>query len=384
MPDFGKNKALISVFIAAAVFATGVFCVSPKAADAKVTKWQKTLERNHVPRSLWAMYLPTINHSEYDKATASLRKSKPSSKSTSASLGPEIAVGLWYFGKNDVFRIEANKTYNIRRSDGSVIARVSGGTETKVKYGDDGNLIVYGSISTKTVNDKVIFDAADGNNSNLILDIHRSIKPEWGDYSHVRGKIEVNYYRGKDIYGRNLSKTVRQIWVINKLPLEQYAWGSGETTGTGNTNGTRALLTAYRTYGKWYIDNANKYKSYGFKIRSDAGSQLYLGYDREKKFPKVRKAAEATRGYVVVYKGDAILAAYCSSTDGRTRKLSGYPYLKSVSDPYGKRKGLRPGQGGNHMWGLSANGAFGYAKHGKSWIWILTHYYSKTSVSRKY
>lgn len=352
-------------------------------AKAEVTKWQKLLEKNKVPRSLWAGYLPTINHSEYLKATESIRNRKSSSSkksSAGSSLGPEIAVGLWYFSKGDVFKIEANKRYNIKDKDGKIIARVSGDSETKVKYGGDGNLIVYGSITAKTINDKVTFDAADGNNSNLIFDANQPGDP----YDHFRGKIEVNYYHGKDIYNRR-SSSVTQIWVINKLPIEQYVWGMGETTGTGPKNHVRVMTTIFRTYGKWYIDNATKYKPLGFKIRSDSGSQIYGGYDWEKGHTNIRKAAQETRGYVSTYKGDAILAAYCSYTDGHTRKLAGYPYLRSVKDhKKGTIKGLKPGQNGNHMWGLSAHGAIGWAEDGKSWTWILKHYYSKTTVSRKY
>jgi peptidoglycan hydrolase-like amidase len=50
----------------------------------------------------------------------------------------------------------------------------------------------------------------------------------------------------------------------------------------------------------------------------------------------------------------------------------------------GTKKGLKPGEGGNHMWGLSANGAIGYAKDGKSWEWILKHYYTKVDIDSAY
>lgn len=302
-----------------------------------------------------------------------------------SSLGPEIAVGLWYNSRDDIFKIGANKAYNIKDKNGNVIAQVAGDSTTRVKYDDDGKLKVYSSIAETLVDDNVTFDAADGNNSDIIFDTDHSIKSEWGDYSHFRGKIEVNYYHGDDIYNGNSSSTT-QIWIINKLPLEQYVWGAGETTGTGDSDHVRVMTTIFRTYGKWYIDNATKYKPMGFKIRSDAGSQIYLGYDREEKFPKVRQAAEETRGRIVKYKGETALTPYCSYTDGKTRKMgSDYPYLKSVKDhKKGTKKSLKPGEGGNHMWGLSANGALGYAEDGKSWEWILKHYYSGVDINSAY
>ncbi len=363
---------------------------------SKVTKWQLKLEAAGIPQSFWQKCLPTVKRSEYNRVkklwAASGGAATSSATVQPSSLGPEIAVGLWYNSKDDVFKIDANKAYNIRKTEGGeVVAQVAGNSTTKVKYEGDGKLKVYNSIAETLVDDEVWFDAADGDNSNIIFDVHHSIKPKWGDYSHFRGKIEVNYYHGEDIYNGG-SETVTQIWIINKLPLEQYVWGAGETTGTGDDDHVRVMTTIFRTYGKWYIENATKYggesgkSKLGFKIRSDSGSQIYLGYDREQKFPRVRQYAEETRGRIVKYKGETALTPYCSYTDGRTRKMgSDYPYLKSVKDhKKGTKKGLKPGDGGNHMWGLSAHGALGYAEDGKSWEWILKHYYSKVDIDAAY
>jgi len=297
-----------------------------------------------------------------------------------ASLGPEISVGLWHFSKTDTFKITASKNYNIRKSNGDVIAQVSGNSATQVRYEDDGDLEVYGSINSTIVSDKVVFDAADGDNDSMIFDVNTP----GDDYDHFRGKIEVNYYHGNDIYNGN-SSSVTQIWVVNVLPLEHYVWGMGETTGTGPDDHVRVMTGIFRTYGKWYIDNATKYKPLGFKIRSDSGSQIYGGYDWEKDHPNIKKAAEETRGKIMTYEGETVLAAYCSYTDGKTRALKGYPYLKSVKDhKKGTKKDLNPGDNGNHMWGLSAHGALGYAEDGKSWEWILKHYYTDVDISGVY
>ena len=445
MKKFFRYKPIFVSAVLAIFVAGGVFCVAPNQAKAaKPTKWQKMLEKNDVDRALWQKYLPKITRSEYNKVkkknSGSVNvQAQVKSKVTkwqrkleqrgidpalwqkylpkisrkecnkvlklwkkmgsvgqtavqTSSLGPEIAVGMWYNSKDDIFKIKADKPYRIKDKDGNVIVpEIAGDSTTRVKYGGDGKLKVYSSIAETLVDDNVTFDAAGENNADIIFDVDRSIKPEWGDYSHFRGKIEVNYYHsdGKDDFGDiyNGCKTcaVTQIWIINKLPLEQYVWGAGETTGTAGSDHARVMTTIFRTYGKWYIDNATKYKPMGFKIRSDAGSQIYLGYDREQKFPKVRQAAEDTRGRIVMYKGETALTPYCSYTNGKTRAMKGYPYLKSVKDhKKGTKKSLKPGEGGNHMWGLSANGAIGYAQDGKSWTWILKHYYSKVNISGIY
>jgi hypothetical protein len=358
---------------------------------AKKTKWQLMLEKNGVDPAIWQRFLPRISRKDYNRIKKLV--GAPSAPSQPASsLGPDIAVGLWYFTKDDSnpFKISANKTYNIKDSDGHVLKQIAGDTETRVEYDDDGNLRVYGSIDSTKVNDKVIFDAADGDNSSIVFDANR---PD-DSYDHFRGEIDVNYYHGEDKYNGN-GTTITQIWVVNKLPLEQYVWGMGETTGTGPKDHVRVMTTIFRTYGYWYIENATKYNALGFKIRSDSGSQIYGGYDWEKDHADIREAADATRAQIIMYKGEAALTPYCSYTDGWTRPYpktkksskpsSDYPYLKSVKDnKEGVKKGLKPGEGGNHMWGLSAHGALGYAKAGKSWTWILQHYYSKVDIKGAY
>ncbi|MCX6762687.1 MAG: hypothetical protein NT093_02810 [Candidatus Moranbacteria bacterium] len=382
-----KKFAYISIVIAVFFATSAGFFVPQNIAEAKkstITKWQKKLEKNGVNATLWQRYLPKVSRGEYNKVMKLVKKMGASATQTevaaqTVSLGPEIAVGLWNFSKSDTFKINANKAYNIRNGDGGIIAQVAAASTTKVKYDDNGKLEVSGSIASTLVPDKVLFDAADGDNSTLICDAHAS-----DSYDQYRGKIEVKYYHGDDIYGGS-STSVTQIWVINKLPLEQYVWGMGETTGTGDADHVRVMTTIFRTYGDWYIENATKYKPLGFKIRSDSGSQIYGGYDWEKNHLKIKDAAEDTRGRIVKYKGEVALTPYCSYTDGKPRALKGYPYLKSVKDhKRGTKKSLKPGDGGNHMWGLSANGALGYAGDGKSWDWILKHYYSGVDIEISY
>jgi peptidoglycan hydrolase-like amidase len=387
MQKEAKFKLNILLSLAILILAGGVFFFSAPRAEAKVTKWQKMLEAGGIPQSFWQGCLPKVTRSEYNRVKNNWAKSNGTVQATEVlpSLGPEISVGLWYNSKDDIFKIDANKTYNIRKEEGGeVVAQVSGDSTTRVKYESDGKLKVYSSISETLIDGEVWFDAADGDNSSIVFDVHHDVN--YDGYDHFRGKIRVFYYDGEygDIYNGNPDSKNKQIWIINKLPLEQYVWGMGETTGTGDADHTRVMATIFRTYGQWYIDNATKYKKLGFKIRSDSGSQIYVGYNREEKYPRVRESAEETRGKIIKYKDEVALTPYCSYTDGKTRKMNGYPYLKSVKDPYGKKKGLKPGQDGNHMWGLSAHGSLGYAEHGKSWDWILKHYYSKVDISNEY
>lgn len=387
-----NTKRILSLLVLASLLISGrhIACYVPTVATAeaaKVTKWQQMLERNGVDRAFWQKYLPKVTRKEYNKIKKLLKRTNgQAAPAATSSLGPDISVGIHHFEKSDVIKIDANKNYNIKNKDGNTIAQVAAGSETKVKYDDDERLKIYGSISETTTDDRITFDAADGDNSSMIFDV--DIPND--DYDHFRGKIEVNYWHGEDIYGGG-SDTVSQIWVINELPLEHYVWGMGETTGTGPDDHVRVMATIFRTYGFWYIENATKYKRLGFKIRDDSGSQIYGGYDWEKDHPDIRQAAEETRAQIVMYKGKAALTPYCSYTDGKTRSWKDvwggddYPYLKSVKDhKKGKKSGLKQGEGGNHMVGLSAHGAIGYAEDGKAWTWILKHYYTNVDISGAY
>jgi hypothetical protein len=314
-----------------------------------------------------------------------------------ATYGPEIDVGLWSYSRDDLkdgyFRIDSNKDYVIKDKDGDKIAEVPKGKTTKVKYNGDKNLLIYKSISKKEVSKEVLFEAKDGNNSNLIFNAHRPSS----SYDQYRGKIKLKY-----------NDTDKNIWVINILPMEQYVWGMGETTGTGPIEHTKVMTTIFRTYGYWYEEYATKYLKYGFTIRSDSGSQIYRGYEWEEKYPNIKKAATKTKGIIVKYDDDVALTPYCSWSDGYTRryedgywggyksesnykkkKSSIYPWLDSVKDPYGKHSSYstkKLANAGNHMVGLIANGSVKLAgsKYKKKYDWILKYYYDDIKLKKMY
>ena len=296
------------------------------------------------------------------------------------ALGPDISVGLWSYTKSNLsdtaFTLSANKNYNIKDSNGNIIAKVSG--STKVKYDSDSYFKVYNSIDETRIKKEVYFDAADGDNTNLIFDVNRPSS----SYDHYRGKIKIRYTDSSNI------------WVINILPLEHYAWGAGETTGTGDADHTRVMSTMFRTYGYWYIKYATKYNQYGFKIKSTSDSQIYWGYDWETNYPNVKKAAQDTRGVIVSYDSDVALTPYSSWSDGKTRSFkevwgsSDYPWCKSVSDPYGKHPTMNTQalqDAGNHMVGLIAHGSLNLATdHDWNWDRILKYYYSGVALNGNY
>lgn len=298
--------------------------------------------------------------------------------------GPNITIGLHAYTKNELeensFRIKSNKGYIVKNKNGTKIATIPANTTTKVKYIDDSNhtLRIYESIPEIKTTDEITFESTDGNHIDMVFEI---VRPEM-NFSKYRGKIKLRYSNNNN---------TKRIWVINELPLEQYIWGMGEITGTGPTEYNKLMTTAYRTYGYWKILYSTKYAVEGFKVNATPGNQLYYGYEWEKRYPRIRQGAEATRGKIAKHGSDVALTPYSSWTDGRTRSFEErwgstlYPWCQSVSDPYGDYNGDYWNNAykstsdlmnsGNHMVGISAHGALSLA-HDKNWNWdrIMKYY----------
>lgn len=320
--------------------------------------------------------------------------------------GPEIKVGLKEYSrtylKEHSFKISANKKINIKGCENEddkncgneIIATVPANTDTKVKYDGDKYFRVYDSIPETKIYKQITFDSADGNNNNIIFDIHlRNYS-----YDHYRGKIRLRY-----------SDDTKRIWAINILPLEQYVWGSGELAGTGDMNYNRTMTAAIRTYGYWKIKYSTMYTYLGFKVNATPGNQIYKGYEWEQDHPRIKQAAQYTEGRIVMYKGEIALTPYFSWSDGKTRrwedgfnnvcrKITGKiskikPWLSQKNDPYGNynrfnnpdKSACTLRKEGNHMVGMTAHGALNLAtNHGWGYGKILKYYYTGVSVYQAY
>lgn len=298
----------------------------------------------------------------------------------SSSSGPEITVGIWSYQrsylKKKSFKIKANKNYRILNSDGATVSDIAADTWTSVRYKNSGKLRVLDLASPTEFDREIRFEAADGNNTDLIFEVSKPDAP----FDKYRGKIKLRY-----------SASSKKIWVVNSLPLEQYVWGMGEITGTGDEEYNKVMTTIFRSYGYWKIQYSTQYAKEGFKVNATPGNQLYYGYNWEIGHSRIKDAAQATQGITVQYQNDIALTPYSSWTDGKTRsfkevwKSDSYPHLLSVSDPYGKRDGwnaVKLKKAGNHMVGLSAHGALNLASsYDWSWQKIIKYYYTGVSLA---
>ncbi|MEG6617085.1 SpoIID/LytB domain-containing protein [Peptococcaceae bacterium 1198_IL3148] len=126
------------------------------------------------------------------------------------------------------------------------------------------------------------------------------------------------------------------ITVINYLPLEEYLYSvvSSEMYADWPTEALKAQAVVARTYALY---SNGQYLAQGFDIPANQQSQVYLGYDQETS--TTIKAVDETRGQVLTYRGQLILATFHSSSGGYTGNCGDIwhedvPYLKAKKDPY--------------------------------------------------
>lgn len=212
-------------------------------------------------------------------------------------------------------------------------------------------------------------------------------KPSWNSTLNdntFRGNLEIRY-----------AASTKSVWVINELPVESYLRGLAEVTNGQPPEYLKALITSARTYILWHMLRGGKHPNEHFDINATT-DQVYRGYGFEQRSVDPLAAVIATAGTVVTHP-DSIsslnplglaITPYSSGTDGRTRSwqevwdTGGFPWCLSVDDPYGKISNYNT-LSGNHMVGLSAAGARGYAlKENKTYDWILQHYYTGVTITK--
>jgi peptidoglycan hydrolase-like amidase len=214
-------------------------------------------------------------------------------------------------------------------------------------------------------------------------------------YNQFRGTLELRS-----------TPATKKVWLINELPMEQYISGLGETGNSGPTEFLKTLVVAARSYALFHDLRKTKHADEFYDINATT-DQVYLGYAYELKVPNLVAAVVATRGVVATHPTPvtakntvgAIVAAYSSCTDGRTRSIKEvwnldveyFPYLVSVPDPLGVctsppyPTSYLTGGGGNHMVGMSAYGAVKFARdQGKTFDWILAYYYTGITLKQVY
>lgn len=203
---------------------------------------------------------------------------------------------------------------------------------------------------------------------------------------YIRGKGTVNFNRYRGVFEIRLSK--HRTWhLVNELPLEEYLAGIAETSPNSPMEYLKAVMTAARTYA-YYTAETDKHDDRYFDVVATTGDQLYLGYENERSMPRVREAAEATRGLMVHYGGRVVVTPYFASSSGQTRAWHHVwggekrPWLVPVTATYDARA-RRPLYG--HGVGMSGRDAEERARRENiDFISLLKYYYSGIEVVAMY
>lgn len=123
--------------------------------------------------------------------------------------------------------------------------------------------------------------------------------------------------------------------IVNELALEDYVAGTllGEVSEGFGDVVLRAQAIAIRTYA---LHRRAHPRSPDYDVEASTAAQVYLGVDGET--PAALEAARATRGQILTFDGEPILAAFHSAAGGRTATAAevwgrDVPYLVSVGVP---------------------------------------------------
>ncbi len=147
------------------------------------------------------------------------------------------------------------------------------------------------------------------------------------------GKITIagyGTYRG----ALEASSSGSSLYVVNALALEQYAKGvmPNEVPPSWPVEQLKAQAVAVRSIAIT-SDNGGPV----FDVYPDTRSQVYEGLESE--YARTNAAVEATKGQVLMYRGQVATAFYSACSGGHTESVenvfgTAIPYLVGVPDPY--------------------------------------------------
>lgn len=294
------------------------------------------------------------------------------------TLKPE---GIIKVGIKDLPQIQVtgNGSFQAKRgSDGFVLGNfTSGQVATVTVEGGNSYYRVAGGSVNATTSDYVRFVPASG----TILKI--------SNYHDVPGwnpSLDDNQFRGNILAWR--SGATGKFWAINELPIEQYLYGIAEQSNTTNATHLRTMAIAERTYAQYNVDHSTKHTSEHYDLNNTSGDQVYKGYGFETRSPNVKAAVDDTRGKMITYGGNVIVAPYFSRSDGRTRSWTEvwggtteqHPYAITVDDHWSEPSDACSG----HCVGLSAYGANAQALEGKTYEQIIKYYFTGVALTDFY
>lgn len=203
-----------------------------------------------------------------------------------------VRVSLYSLNRPDSLHLSSHSAslilYSGSRSDTLHMGSAEGSL-----YFDSGRL-TFQSNNTVTPIDSLLV-LSDSSSTRLITDEH--------GYRYYSGHLRFK----PDRYNRS-------ILIVNSIDLETYiASVVGSEMDFENPEALKTQAVVSRTYALWSIQKS-PYRE--FDLRDHESSQVYVGEIQDK--PRYAAAAEATRGEILTWSNQLILAVFSSTCGGNT------------------------------------------------------------------
>ncbi|MFH0818417.1 MAG: SpoIID/LytB domain-containing protein [Patescibacteria group bacterium] len=287
---------------------------------------------------------------------------------------PKIKIGL--YSTDDWVELTTNYEYQIKNGANELLKTVNKNEITHVKYDKKQAKYFVEQGDDSFISDTHIRIIPKRNGKVITINNYEN-RPAWNlelNDNQFKGRLIIKY-----------SKTSDATWVVNRLSLENYVKGVAEASNDNDRAYLRALYTAARTYAYYHYLHPTKYANEPYLLTATANDQVYKGWAFTLRSPNVNEAVRSTRGKMITYSNDIIVASYFSQSDGHTRSWSkvwggSKDYAVSVDDP-----GCNGDELLGHGVGLSAKGARYFAES-MDWSWkrILKYYYTGVKIKSIY
>lgn len=273
-------------------------------------------------------------------------------------------------------KVTSEEDFLIETSEGRAIFLVKAGDRARIKYNANKQRyeVRYNGKMRKS---RYPIKATSLNLNQILEVVNFENRPAWNT------ELNDNLFYGsmEVVYSENSGKAL----LVNDLPIEKYVRGIAEVSEGHPRAHQKVIMMASRTYAYWHISNPSKHADEPYILNATEGDQVYRGAGFSLRSPNVVTAQKKTKRKVITYDGEPIIAAYFSSSDGRTRSWSEVwngekPYAVSVPDPCcTSNTGLS-----GHGVGLSGQGSRYFADQGWTWKEILKYYYTGVQFKKLY
>ncbi len=229
--------------------------------------------------------------------------------STAGAAEPLIRVGL--LNNQSELAVSSEKQLEIKDAvSGKTLLKLNPGKELKMIYDRQG----WSLNGKKIANEALRIRALPLKNAEQAVTINKK---------SYRGELELVKVSHKDKFN-----------VINVLPMEEYLYGiiACEISPNWPREAVKAQAVAARTYA---LHSMGKHEKEGYDVCTSTDCQVYGGKNAET--PGGNAAVDATRGEVMLYKGQPIAAYFHGSSGGYTENGENVwggnlPYIKGVID----------------------------------------------------